>query len=431
MAGKDIVMLKSEELKRLHIVRKIEEKRIKQVEAAKLLSLSDRQIRRIVKRVREEGDKGIIHKLRGKPSGRKIAEETRDKIIKLYQERYKGFGPTLAAEKLLEINKIKIGTETIRKWLLESGEWKRRRKGRRHCEWRERRHHYGEMVQVDGSKHLWFEDRGPKCVLMGYIDDATSNVFGRFYKYEGTIPAMESFKRYIKKYGIPASLYIDKHTTYKSNAKPTVEDELQGNDALSEFGRALKELGVERIHANSPQAKGRIERLFNTFQDRVVKEMRLQGIKNPEGGNKFLEKYLPVYNKRFVVSPVKEDNFHREVPEGLDLDSIFCIKTERVLRNDFTVSYNNKVYQVKENVSGKKVIVEEKTDGKIVISYKGKALKFKELPARPERQPKPLYRFSPKKRYIPPADHPWRAFKFGKYVKRQEQREKALIERQI
>lgn len=264
MAGKDIIMLSQRELKRLHLIRKALEGTLKQVEAADILLLSDRQIRRIIKRVRLEGDAGITHKLRGRPSNRRLPKKIKEKAIKLYRERYKGFGPTLASEKLFEIDRIKINDETLRNWLIESGDWKKVRKGREHRQWRERKYHFGEMIQMDGSHHDWFESRGSKCVFMGYIDDATGKVFGRFYEYEGTIPAMESFNRYIKKYGIPMGVYLDKHTTYKSTARPSIEDELNNTGPLSEFERALKELGVEVIHGQytAGQRQGR-----ETIQD--------------------------------------------------------------------------------------------------------------------------------------------------------------------
>ena len=193
----------------------------------------------------------------------------RDRVIRLYRAQYQDFGPTLASEKLLEREGVGISDETLRTWLIETGDWKKSRKGRQHRQWRERKHHDGEMVQIDGSHHGWFEDRGPGCVLMGYIDDATGKVFARFYDYEGSLPAMDSFKGYSKKYGLPMKVYLDKHTTYKSTAKQTIQDELDQVEPLSQFERALKELGVEVLHAHSPQAKGRIERLFRTLQDRA------------------------------------------------------------------------------------------------------------------------------------------------------------------
>lgn len=413
MSRKDIIMLSQKELKRLHVIKRVFEGVLKQVEAAEMLSLSDRQIRRLIKKVKIEGDIGIAHKSRGKTSNRMLAREIRDRVIELYRGKLKGFGPTLAAEKIAEIEGIHISDETLRLWLLETGDWEKARKGRAHRQWRERKHYFGEMIQIDGSHHDWFEGRGPECVLMGYIDDATGNVYARFYEYEGTIPAMDSFKRYIRKYGIPVSVYFDKHTTYKSPAKPTIEEEINGTEPLSEFGRALKELGVQPKHAHSPQAKGRIERLFRTFQDRVVKEMRLRGISSIEEANKFLQEYLPEYNRRFTVKPKKEDNLHREIPKGLNLNSILCIKTKRTLRNDFTISHDGKLYQIMDKTNAKKVQVEERLNGTMLITHEGSRLRFKEITARPEKkQKKPvIVVFRKRKTYIPPLNHPWRRFK--------------------
>ena len=422
MAREDMIMARQGELKRLHVIQKVLEKVIKQVEAAEILLLSSRQIRRIVKRIRVEGDKGIIHKSRGRPSNRRIPRKIRDKVIQLYRKEYEDFGPTLASEKLQERNGIGVSDETLRMWLIEAGDWKKIRRGRRHRQWRERKHHYGEMVQMDGSHHDWFEGRGPWCVLMGYIDDATGRVFGRFYDYEGTIPAMESFRRYIETYGLPMSVYLDKHTTYKSTAKASIEEQLNGSPALSGFERAMKELGVEVIHAHSPQAKGRIERLFGTFQDRLIKEMRLRGIRTIEEANRFLEEYLPGYNKRFAVCPKGKDNLHRAVGKGVDLDGILCIKTERTLRNDFTVAHNKKLYQVEDKLRGSKVMVQDRLDGSLVMTYKGQRLRFKEITARPVKEQKEqslVVRI--RKPPTPPPDHPWRrSFKFG--IHRYEQR---------
>jgi transposase len=411
MAGEGIIMASQEELRRLHVIQKVLEGGIKQVEAAEILSLSSRHIRRVVKRVQGEGNRGIVHRSRGRPSNRKISDQLKDKVIKLYRVSYKGFGPTLASEKLLERDGVSISDETLRGWLIEAGDWKKVRKRRRHRQWRERKGHRGEMVQIDGSHHAWFEDRGPECVLMGYIDDATGGVFGRFYDYEGTMPAMDSFKRYIRKRGLPLKVYLDKHSTYKSTAKPTIEEELSGVEPLSEFERALKELGVEVSHAHSPQAKGRIERLFRTFQDRVIKEMRLRGVKAIEEGNKFLEEYLPLYNKRFSVQPRDKDDVHRALPRGMDLNAFLCIKTERTLRNDFTVAHNHKLYQIEDATKASKVIVQDRMDGSTRITYQGRALRFKEITERPIRENKQPVATKRRKTYIPPADHPWRRFK--------------------
>ena len=427
MAGEDIIMATPEELRRLHVIQRVLEGGLKQVEAAEILSLSFRHIRRVVKRVRGEGERGIVHRLRGRPSNRKIPDQLKDKVIKLYRKIYKGFGPTLASEKLLERDGVRLSDETLRGWLLETGDWKRVRKGKKHRQWRERKGYRGEMVQMDGSHHRWFEDRGDPCVLMGYIDDATGDTFGGFYDHEGTMPAMDSFKRYIRKRGLPLKVYLDKHSTYKSTAKATIEEQLEGVEPLSEFERALKELGVEVSHAHSPQAKGRIERLFRTFQDRVIKEMRLRGIKTIEEGNQFLEKYLPLYNKRFSVRPREKDDVHRPLPRGVDLNAILCIKTERTLRNDFTVAHNHQLYQIEEATKASKVIVQDRMDGSMKVTYQGRALRFKEITERPLKENKQPIVTRRRKTYIPPVDHPWRRFK----IKNHHYDRKRFLESQI
>ena len=423
MAGKDIITMTQEELKRLHIIHKALDKSITQTEAADIIGLCLRQTQRITKAVRLEGDKGIIHKGRGKPSNRALPNKIKDKALKLYKEKYPDFGPTLASEKLFEINKIKLNDETLRLWLLEANIAYKQRKKRPHRQWRQRKDHFGEMVQMDGSEHDWFEGRGPECVFMGYIDDATGNPFGRFCPFEGTLPAMGSFKGYVEKYGIPASIYLDKHSTYKSTKKQSIEDQLNNQEHLSQFARAVTELGVNVIYADSPQAKGRIERLFKTFQDRVIKEMRLRGIISIEEGNRFLKWYLPVYVKRFAVKPAKQGDLHRPLSKDIDLNKILCKKTECALRNDFTVAYDKKLYQVKDNIRAKKVIVEERTDGSMLIRHKGAILKFKEITTRPEKiaQPKP---YLPRQVYIPPVDHPWRRFRINPQFPQYEQKEK-------
>ena len=408
MAGEDIIAMTQEELKRLHVIRKTLDKSITQVEAASIIGLCLRQIQRIVKRVKTEGDKGIINKARGQLSNRALPYKIKDRALRLYKEKYHDFGPTLGSEKLFEIDKIKINDETLRLWLLQAGVSYKKRKARPHRQWRERKHSFGEMVQMDGSHHDWFEGRGPECVFMGYIDDATGRPFGKFYSHEGTIPAMDSFKSYIKKRGLPVSIYLDRHTTYKSNGKPSIEDELNNIIPLSQFERACEELGIRVIHANSPQAKGRIERLFNTFQNRLIKEMRLSGIKTIEEGNKFLSGYLPVYAKRFAVVPANNTDLHRPVRKDVDLDAVFCIKTIRVLRNDFTVAYNGKLYQVEDNVNAARVTVEERADGSMHISYRSTDLKFKEITIRPKKQQELQ---APKERYIPPRNAAWRRFR--------------------
>jgi hypothetical protein len=414
MAREDMIMASREELRRLHLIRKVQEKVIRQEEAGEVLSLSVRQIRRIEKRVREEGERGVVHRSRGKPSNRAFSSKDRDRVIELYRERYKGFGPTLAAEKLLERDRVKLSEETLRGWLIESGDWKKGRKRKGYCQWRERKEHCGEMVQVDGSHHDWLEGRGPACVLMGYIDDATGRGYGRFYSYEGTLPALDSFRGYIKRFGIPLRVYVDRHTTYKSPGEPSLEEELEGVGPLSEFERALKELGVEVIHAHSPQAKGRIERFFGTLQDRLVKEMRLRGIQSIEEANWFLEGYWPKFNRKFAVDPKEKEDLHRSVPRGLKLEDVLCIQEKRALRNDFTVAYNRRLYQVEDSIRASKVTVYEGLDGSLRLKHKGRLLKIHEIASRPQAEKKAPVRLPPKKRYVPPQGHPYRNFTFGR-----------------
>jgi len=426
MAGKDIIIMRQKELKRLHMIHRVMEGELTQVEASEILSLSERQIGRIIKRIREEGEEGIQHRSRGRESSRRLPKKLKDRVVALYVQKYKGFGPTLTSEKLHELDAIELSKETVRKWLIEAGHWHKARKTRTHRQWRERKSHCGQMLQMDGSHHDWFEGRRAKCVLMGYIDDATGRIFCRFYEYEGTIPAMDSFKRYTSEHGIPLSVYFDKHTTYKSTAEPSIEDEINGTEPLSEFGRALTELGVKLIHAHSPQAKGRVERLFNTLQDRLVKEMTLRGINTIEEANKFLKSYLSSHNKRFAVKPKEQSDLHRSIPKGLNLDKILCIRTERTLRNDTTIAHNGKLYQIQEAVKSKKVLVEERVDGKMLITHNAVHLKYKEISARPEKQQKPSRKHLPRKGHAPSADHPWRKTNSQLFEKRKNRQKKPI-----
>jgi hypothetical protein len=406
MAGKDIVCMSQKELKRLHVIHKVLEGSLKQGEAAEIISLSERQVRRILKRIKAEGDKGIQHRCRGRESNRRTPKKLVERVKHLYREKYQGFGPTLTAEKLSELDGIEVSRESIRTWLIGSGQWQKRRKGRKHRNWRERKSNLGEMLQLDGSLHDWFEGRRAKCVLMAYIDDATSRIYCRFYEYEGTIPAMDSFKRYIRRYGIPLSIYMDKHTTYKSPAEPTIEEELSGSTPLSEFGRALSELEVKIIHAHSPQAKGRIERLFNTLQDRLVKEMTLREISTIEDANRYLGTYLSFHNRRFAVMAKGQEDLHREVPKGIDLDDILCIKTVRPLRNDFTVAHHRKLYQIGSKTGAKKVTVQERVNGTMLITADGIKLRFREILERPQA-PKPPSKRRRSSAHRPSHKHPW------------------------
>ena len=408
MVGRDMIVMSIREIKRLKAVQAVIDKQITQKVAAAMLGMSERQVRRLIKGIREKGDGGIIHGLRGRPSNRRLPEEIRERVLFLYQERYPDFGPTFATEKFFEREGISISDETLRMWLREAGHWKKRRKMSAFRQWRPRRECFGEMLQMDGSHHDWLEGRGPELVLMGSIDDATNTTYGRFHDYEGTLPAMDIFKGYVEKYGLPMSVYLDRHTTYKSSKKLNEWDEIEGIESLSQFERALKELGVEVIHALSPQAKGRVERLFGVLQDRLVKEMRLRGVKTKEEANVFLEEYLPRYNKRFGVPPAHEADIHVMLPRHVDLDKYLCIKTVRTIRKDNTIVLDGKLFQIEQR-AGKKVVVEERIDGSLLVISNGMALKHKEITERPHQVvvPKPNskeYNRPPK----PSQDHPWR-----------------------
>jgi len=407
-------MMNQKDLKRLHIIRKVIDKCLKQREAAELLRLSQRQVRRLVKRVREESNKGIIHRSRGKAPHRAIADKIRQKALSLCRGIYAGFNPTFASEKLFERDKIKLNRETLRQWFIAEGIAYDKRKARPHRKWRERKSYCGEMLQMDGSHHDWLEGRGSICVLMGYIDDATSRVYARFCEYEGTFPAMDSFKRYALKYGLPQNIYLDRHPTYKGYKKPTIEDELLNRQSLSQFGVALEELGVHLIHAQSAPAKGRIERLFKTFQDRLIKEMRLRGIKSIAEANSFLGWYLPVFNKRFGVIAAQNEDLHRPLPQGIELDRILSVKTPRALRNDFTVAHGGRLYQIEDNIRAKEVIVEERTDGRMYIMHKDRVLRYKQITVRSRKmgqEPKNLKMVIRKEPYVIAQDHPWKRFR--------------------
>lgn len=409
MGERDTITMSIQEAQRLHIVQKAIERRITQAEAAKLMGVELRQAQRIVRRVRQEGDQGICHRARGKKPNNRIPDTVKNRVLDLCQRTYYELGPTHAREKLLEDKRIKVSIETLRTWFLEKELPYRKRKKRPHRQWRERKPCRGEMVQLDGSHHDWFQGRGPICVLMAYVDDATGAVFARFYEYEGTIPAMDSFKRYIKKYGVPQSVYLDRHSTYKATVRhQTIGDQLENRQLMSQFERSLQELGVKVIHAYSPQAKGRVERLFGTFQDRVLHEMRLARINSYAEGNKFLETYLPKFNRQFGVAPAKKADLHRPCADTKELDQILSIQNKRALRNDFTVTHNKKLYQIKNNIRTKSVTMEERTDGSMRIMHNSQRLKYKEIKSRPiGEMKKPL---PPRiwKKIKPAASHPWR-----------------------
>lgn len=416
MLEKDTIVVNVRELRKLQAANKAIGKEMSQKEAARLAGVSERQMRRVIKAVRSEGAKGVVHRARGKPSNRRIDGTIKEKVMRTYEDRYRDFGPTFACEKFRELDGITISRETLRCWLMADGFLKPRRKNKVHRLWRERKEHFGEMVQMDGSDHDWLEGRGPRLTLMGYVDDATGSFTGSFYRYEGTLPAMDSLKRYIGTYGIPQSIYLDKHSTYTVNRPLTIEEELTGIEkSLTQFERAAVELGIDLISAHSPQAKGRIERSFGTHQDRLIKEMRLRGIDTIDDANAYLKEYCARHNAKYAVPAKSKADFHVKVKKRHDLERILCIKERRRIKNDNTISFEGKLYLIEDKVDAKHVTVEIHTDENMVISAHNGRLRFKHIEPRTKvSEIQTTCNTKERPIVIPPPDHPWRRSRTAK-----------------
>jgi transposase len=419
-----ILSMSMKERERLKVFSRVEAGELKLVEGADILGMSYRQGQRMMARYRAEGDGGIVHRARGRPSNRGAGKEVREAVLARYMERYGDFGPTLAAEKFLEEG-LEVDHETLRRWLMEAGLWKAGRRRAKHRSWRERRHHFGEMVQMDGSDHDWFEGRSGKCSLVNMTDDATSVREGRFSEAETTESTMRVLQAWIEKYGIPMSVYVDKKTVYVVDEKARERARDEGREALTQFGRACKKLGIRIITANSPQAKGRIERGHRVYQDRLVKELRLEGISTMEEANRLLETgFLDDLNERFSVSPAEGADYHRSA-KGIDLDALFCIEEERSVMPDWTVRFENRFFQLTaphthKGMRGRgKVLVQRRLDQSLHFQFRGEYLEYSELPERPQ----PIKQAKKKKRrparpimekYVPRPDHPWKLAQIGK-----------------
>jgi transposase len=415
MEGGPLAMSQKERM-RLVMMNRVEEKAMTIKEAAEVMGISYRQGRRIYRRYVSEGDKGLLHRNRGRPSNRSKPCELREVVLALYRKEYWDFGPTLAAEKLVERDGYEVDHETLRRWLLAAGLWKRQRKRPKHRERRERKAHFGELVQVDGSHHKWFEDRGEEGCLMDMVDDATGKTVALLSEGETIVAAMKVLWAWVERYGIPKAIYVDWKNIYVTKREPTVEEQLAGELPLTQFGRACQKLGVEIITASSPQAKGRVERKHGVYQDRWVKELRLAGIKDIERANQSLRGFIEKLNARFAVEPRSPADFHRPVPQGMDLKHVFCLEQSRTVGNDWVVRYRNRLFQIvsQSNLppSRRKVMVQEHLDGTVRIVYRDRKVLFteiKELPRRPMVTQQQL-NHEPKRRYIPPPDHPWRRF---------------------
>jgi hypothetical protein len=371
------------------------------VAAAELMGLSLRQARRLWKRFKLEGDAGLTHKLRGRSSNRRLGEELRVRVIKLHQEKYADFGPTFACQKLAEEG-LTLSPNTLTALLKARGLWeRRRRRGKR----RERRASFGSMLQMDGSHHDWFEGRGPRCVLMVIIDDASNITYARFYPAETTAAAFDVFSRRVKLYGLPRSVYADRHSIYRDEDHP---------QKPTQFGRAMKELGVELIAAHSPQAKGRVERRNAVFQDRLVKEMRLRGISDMAQANALLEEmFLADLNRRYAVKPANTQDLHRALDPSLKLQEVLCVQEERTVGQDWCVRWNNRWLQIgpeheSMRLPRRRVLVRELSDGRLLVDHQGQRLSVTELSVRPT-PPKPRKTIINNRRYKPAANHPWKS----------------------
>jgi len=413
-----IITMTNKEAERLTIINNLIAKKINGTDAGKLLNLSLRQTKRLKSRVIKEGTQGIIHKLRGQSGHNKIEEKLKRKVKRIIKKNYADFGPTLATEKLMEIHKINLGVTTIRNLMIEEEffKTKKRKQNQKHRVWRERKECYGEMQQFDGSYHKWLEKRNgnKELCLLASIDDATGKITKlKFGKNEGVVEVFNFWKDYLQAKNKPVAIYLDKFSTYKVNHKNATDN----HELLTQFQRACNDLNINLISAHSPQAKGRIERLFETLQDRLVKELRLQNISDAKTANKFLEEtFIEDFNNRFSVVPTKDTNLHKPLTQydQTNLDKIFSIQSQRQIKNDFTVQFKNIWYQLDEiqpaTVYKKDlVLIEERLDGSIHLSKKEKYLNFKKLPARPEKIKTKLIALTPSKApWIPPANHPWR-----------------------
>ena len=390
-------------------------------EAAEQLFLCCRQVIRIRNRVKVEGNRGIIHRMRGKRSNHRLAEGLLQQAVEIVREKYWDFGPTFANEYLRKKHNIFISTNTLRKGMIEGELWKARRRKVKHRSFRPRRACRGEMIQLDGSIHDWFEKRGPRCVLLTFVDDATSRIeYAEFVDAETTLNLMQSTKTYLEIHGRPVSFYVDKDSIFRANRQANIDEQLRDIQPMTQFSRAMDELAIKVIFAHSPQAKGRVERGFETHQDRLVKELRIQGICTISAANKYLQNvYLFDHNARFAVKPSNRTNAHRPFLKIHKLNEILSLRTERTLANDFTIRFLNQFFQILKTKHSHlhpkvKICVEIQLDGSVHLKYRKQYLNYKIV----EKAPLQSITMKvgkgnriPKKR---PLDHPARRFLISK-----------------
>jgi len=417
------------ERNRLAIMVQVKQRKLSLGQSADVLRLSYRQVKRIWRRYQRQGDAGLVHRLRGRPSARRKAPELRGRILARYRSQYADFGPTLAAEYLLEEDQLQVDHETLRRWLMAEGMWQTRRRRQQHRQWRERKACLGQMVQLDGSHHDWFEGRRAKSVLMVMVDDATNETYARFFEEETTRASFDTFDGWVGRHGVPRSVYVDRDSIYRCGRAATVAEQVAGQEPQTQFGRAMRLLGVELILANSPQAKGRVERRNGLLQDRLVKALRLRGIDDLAGANAYLDReFLRVLNGRFTVVPASAANVHQPAPGNLR--EVLSWEEERVVQRDWTVAWENAWYQIDRrhegmSLAGKSIRVRRLRDGSEQLIYQGQKLAWRKLPARPERPPAQRVAPAIKGDSTPAAGHAWRGLggavgkEFWKTVKKQ------------
>ena len=407
---------------RLTVIEELIEGRINGTTAANRLNISVRQIKRLKKRFMKEGHDSLIHGSRGRKGVRKTDINMENKIVSIIRKKYHDFGPTMTWEKLQEVHGIPLSDETIRAIMIRHNIWKSKKRRRsQYFAWRERRSSYGELQQFDGSYHNWFEGRNPllpEACLLASIDDATGKITDAKFDHNESVEAVLTFWwEYVEANGIPSEIYLDKFSTYKINHPAAVDNV----ELMSQFKRAMKELGTNLISAHTAQAKGRVERLFETLQDRLVKEMRLSCINTIDGANIFLkEKFIPWFNSRYAVVPKLADDCHRALDIGTrsKLGGIFSKHYIRGINNDFTIQYKSKWYQLKEIqpttvFKTDKVLIEERLNDSIKIKYKNHYLNFFLLPDKPLKvKSTPIVLTQHKSNWVPPLNHPWRQFNY-------------------
>jgi transposase len=373
-----LLTMSAKELSRVEVMQRLDEKRLTQQEAAEMLSIGVRQVKRLLRTYRKAGASGLVSKRRGQPSANRLSEAVKQKVLDLLKEKYHGFGPTLACEKLVEVEKLKISDESVRQMMISEELWKARKERKVIVhQMRERRACFGELVQIDGSPHAWFEKRGPACTLLVAIDDATGKLGGLlFVEQESFHNYARMVKAYLECYGRPVAFYSDKHGIFRVNL-PSVG----AGEALTQFGRAMQELDIEILCANTPQAKGRVERANQTLQDRLVKEMRLQGISSMQQGNAFLPGFIADFNQRFSVPPRSTHDAHRPLTPPQSLAHILAWQEPRIISKNLTLQFKKVVYQIQTQrpsyaLHNAQVTVCEDATGQITILYKGLSLEF-------------------------------------------------------